>query len=143
MENNLDEALKIENQFCFPLYATARKIVNAYTPILKPLNVTYTQYIILLVLWEYAPITVGGICEKLFLDNGTVTPILKKMEKDGYITRSRRDDDERVVEIKLTKEGIDLKEKFKVVPYQVASCLNLKENEAKNLYQILYKILSN
>ncbi len=84
-----DEALKLDNQLCFPLYAAARKIVGEYTPFLKPLGITYTQYITFMVLWEHDNIPVGDICAKLYLDNGTVTPLLKKMESEGYITRRR------------------------------------------------------
>ena len=92
-----DEALKLDNQLCFPLYAAARKIVGEYTPFLKPLGITYTQYITFMVLWEHDNIPVGDICAKLYLDNGTVTPLLKKMESEGYITRRRDGEDERKV----------------------------------------------
>ena len=100
-----DEALKLDHQLCFPLYAAARKIVSEYTPYLKPVGITYTQYITFMVLWEQDNISVGDICAKLYLDNGTVTPLLKKMESEGYITRRRDGEDERRVKICLTEKG--------------------------------------
>ncbi|MDD6221672.1 MAG: MarR family transcriptional regulator, partial [Lachnospiraceae bacterium] len=102
---NPDEALKLKNQLCFPLYAASRKIVGAYTPYLKPLGITYTQYITFMVLWEQDDVPVGEICAKLRLDNGTVTPLLKKMEDEGFITRVRDASDERRVKIRLTDAG--------------------------------------
>ena len=111
MEYNADEALKLKNQLCFPLYAAARRLTSAYTPYLKPLGLTYTQYIVFMVLWEKDGLTVGEIGEQLRLDNGTLTPLLKKMETAGYIRRTRSKKDERVVEISLTEEGRAMKEK--------------------------------
>ena len=96
------DALKLENQLCFPLYACSRSIVNLYTPFLKPLGLTYTQYIVFLVLWEQDGITVGELGAKLHLDNGTITPLLKKMQDKGYVTRERSKSDERVVIVSLT-----------------------------------------
>ena len=89
MSDKLDEGLKLDNQLCFPLYAAARKVVGAYTPFLKPLGLTYTQYIVFMVLWENDDLTVGEIGKKLMLDNGTLTPLLKKMEEAGHLTRKR------------------------------------------------------
>jgi len=136
------ESLKLQNQLCFPLYASSRKIVNQYTPFLKPLGITYTQYLIFLVLWENEPLPVGEIGKKLFLDNGTLTPVLKKMEKDGYIDRIRGKEDERVVFISLTKKGRDLKEEAVQIPQKMSSCVNLPSEDALKLYEILYKLLS-
>ncbi len=136
------ELLKIENQLCFPLYAASRKIVNLYSPRLKPLGLTYTQYIVFLVLWEYAPIAVGELGKKLYLDNGTLTPLLKKLESDGYVMRSRSSEDERVVIISLTDKGMELKDKAVDVPVSMASCLTLNNESAKSLYDILYSILN-
>lgn len=136
-----DEALKLENQLCFPLYAAARKIVGAYTPFLKPLGITYTQYITFMVLWEEDHILVGDICEKLHLDNGTMTPLLKKMEKEGYIIRTREPDDERKVRVSLTDAGRAMKEKAKDIPSQISQCVRLSREDAVNLYRLLYKIL--
>ena len=89
MEFNLDLALKLENQLCFPLYAASRQVINTYNPLLKPLNLTYTQYLVFLVLWEKDGLTVGEICEKLMLDNGTLSPLLKKMQQAGFVEKKR------------------------------------------------------
>ena len=102
MEYDYHEAMKLKNQMCFPLYAAARNVINLYTPCLKPLGLTYTQYIVFLVLWEKDGITVGELCEKLLLDNGTLSPLLKKMQQAGYVERKRSSEDERVVVITLT-----------------------------------------
>ncbi|MBR5790042.1 MAG: MarR family transcriptional regulator [Lachnospiraceae bacterium] len=136
------EQLKLENQLCFPLYACARKIVNAYTPYLKPLGLTYTQYIVFMVLWEKEEATVGELGKLLSLDAGTLTPLLKKLEKEGYIERKRSKEDERVTLIALTKKGDTLKEDCKDIPMKVTSAVGgLSENEAKTLYKLLYKII--
>ena len=141
-ENEMrDQALRLDNQICFPLYATARKIINEYTPYLKPLGITYTQYLVFLVLWEKDDIKVGDLCERLYLDNGTLTPMLKKMEKNGFITRTRDSSDERVVVIRLTEEGRNLKEKAYGIPFSISGCFPLPAQEAKNLYDTLYKLL--
>lgn len=138
---NPDEALKLKNQLCFPLYAASRKIVGAYTPYLKPLGITYTQYITFMVLWEQDDIPVGDICAKLRLDNGTVTPLLKKMEDEGFITRVRDASDERRVKIRLTDAGRAMKEKVKDVPKEIGGCIRLSPEDARSLYRILYQIL--
>ena len=136
-----DEALLLKNQLCFPLYAAARKVIGAYTPLLKPYGITYTQYITFLVLWEKDGITVGEIGARLHLDNGTLTPLLKKMEAEGFITRRRNAEDERKVTVYLTPEGLDMKEKLKDVPLKIGHCLTIGQEDAKTLYRILYKIL--
>ncbi len=137
----IDEALKLDNQLCFPLYAAARQVVSSYTPYLKPLGLTYTQYIVLMVLWEKDGISVGEICDRLKLDNGTVTPLLKKMEASGILVRTRSKDDERQVVISLTDEGKALKMKVAKVPQAVSDCVNLSPKEAEILYVLLYKLL--
>jgi DNA-binding MarR family transcriptional regulator len=137
----IDETMKLDSQLCFPLYAASRKIVNLYTPYLKPLGLTYTQYIMFLVLWEEDGITVGDLCRRLRLDTGTVTPMLKNTEKQGLITRTRSADDERVVVINLTKEGKALYKKAKDIPATVGSCVKLDKDDAVRLYQILYTLL--
>ena len=141
MEYDYQEAMKMTNQLCFPLYAASRKVVNLYTPLLKPLGLTYTQYIVLLVLWEKDGITVGEICTRLMLDNGTLSPLLKKMEQAGYLERRRSREDDRVVLVSLTEEGRALQEKAKEIPIQLSGCINLAPEEAVTLYKILYKIL--
>lgn len=140
-EPNFDEMLKLENQLCFPLYAAARQVVSLYTPHLKELGLTYTQYIVFLVLWEGDGIPVGELGRRLYLDNGTLTPLLKKLESAGYLTRSRDKDDERVVTVTLTDSGRALKEKAKDIPLKIGSCIKLKEEEAQGLYILLYQLL--
>ncbi len=136
------EQLKLNNQLCFPLYACARKITNAYTPFLKPLGLTYTQYIVFMVLWEKEEVNVGELGHILKLDAGTLTPLLKKLEKEGYVTRKRSVDDERITCIRLTDKGDALKEECKDIPGKVASAVgNLDENDVKELYRILYKVM--
>ena len=143
MEYDYQEAMKLANQLCFPLYAAARHVTGLYTPVLKPLGLTYTQYIVFLVLWEKNGLTVGEIGEKLLLDNGTLSPLLKKMEKAGYVKRQRSREDERVVVITLTEEGRILQEKAKDVPAKVAGCIDLPPEKAQMLYGLLYELLDN
>ena len=135
------DPLKLEHQMCFPLYAAARKVTGLYTPILSELNLTYTQYIVMLVLWEKDEVSVKEIGERLFLDSGTLTPLLKNLEKKGLLTRNRSKEDERVTIAKLTEEGKALREKALKVPEQVVSCVKLEPEEALQLYTLLYKIL--
>lgn len=137
----IDESMKLDSQLCFPLYAASRKIVSKYTPYLKPLGITYTQYIMFLVLWEKDEITVGDLCRRLMLDTGTVTPMLKNTEKQGLIKRARSEEDERVVVITLTEEGKALYKKAKELPGKVGSCVNISRSEAETLYKLLYKLL--
>jgi len=137
----IDESMKLDSQLCFPLYAASRKVVNLYTPHLKPLGITYTQYIMFLVLWEKDGITVGELCRRLMLDTGTVTPMLKNTEKQGLIKRTRSEEDERVVVISLTDEGKALYKKARQIPEKIGSCVRLDKSEAVTLYKILYKLL--
>ncbi len=136
-----NEMMKLENQLCFPLYAAARSVTGLYTPWLKQLGLTYTQYITFLVLWEKDGITVGEICDRLMLDNGTVSPLLKKMESTGYISRSRSTEDDRVVVITLTEKGRDMKAKAKDIPEKVGECIDLPVEKAVKLYELLYELL--
>ena len=135
------ETMKLANQLCFPLYAASRNVIGLYTPWLKPLGLTYTQYIVFLVLWEKDGITVGELCEKLMLDNGTLSPLLKKMQQAGYVERKRSEADDRVVVITLTEEGKALQEKAKDVPEKVAGCIDLPQEKANQLYSLLYELL--
>ena len=137
------EAMKLSNQLCFPLYAAARNVTSLYTPWLKQLGLTYTQYIVFLVLWEKDGISVTEIGEKLMLDNGTLSPLLKKMEQAGYVERRRCREDDRVVEITLTEKGRALQEQASDIPQQVASCINLQPEKARELYTLLYELLEN
>lgn len=141
MNNNEYEQLRLENQLCFPLYACSRQIVNRYTPYLKPIGITYTQYIVMMVLWETDGITVGELGKRLYLDTGTVTPLLKKLESEGYICRTRSRQDERVVLITLTEKGRLLREAVKDIPEKVGSCVQLEPEEAAALYGLLYKLM--
>ena len=137
------EWLKLENQLCFPMYACARKIVNAYNPFLKPLGLTYTQYIVFMVLWEKESVNVGQLGEILKLDAGTLTPLLKRLEKEGYVTRRRSEEDERITIISITEKGNGLKEKCKDIPLRMAEAGSpLTEKESKELYRLLYKFMT-
>ena len=136
------DCLKLENQLCFPLYACARKIIKEYQTYLDKIDLTYTQYITMMVLWEEEKINVKALGEKLYLDSGTLTPLLKKLEQKEYITRTRSKSDERNLIITITNKGKELKEQAKIIPKEVSNCINLSEEEALNLYKILYKILN-
>ena len=143
MNDDYREAMKLGNQLCFPLYAAARNVTNLYTPWLKPLGLTYTQYIVFLVLWEKDGVSVTEIGEKLMLDNGTLSPLLKKMEQAGYVERRRCRRDDRIVEITLTEAGRTLQEKAKDIPSHVAGCIDLSPEKAQTLYSLLYELLEN
>ena len=143
MNTDYREAMKLANQLCFPLYAAARNVTGLYTPWLKPLGLTYTQYIVFLVLWEKDGISVTEIGEKLMLDNGTLSPLLKTMEQAGYVERRRSREDDRVVEITLTDAGRALQEKARDIPGHVAGCIDLPPEKAQALYALLYELLGN
>ena len=133
--------LALENQLCFPLYACARKVVSLYTPFFKPLGITYTQYLVFMVLWEKDGLSVSELCDRLLLDSGTVTPLLKKMEGAGYVTRTRSSEDERVVLVHLTKKGQDLRREVEKIPGKIGACVDLEPEEAATLYRLLYKVI--
>jgi len=137
------DCLKISNQVCFPLYACSKEIVKRYKPYLDPIDLTYTQYITMLVVWEEEEITVKALGDKLFLDSGTLTPVLKKLEQKGYVKRSRSKDDERNLIITLTKDGRELKQEACKIPAQMGKCVNLSHDESVQLYNLLYKLLGN
>ncbi|WP_130838373.1 MarR family winged helix-turn-helix transcriptional regulator [Lachnoclostridium sp. Marseille-P6806] len=141
MTKGQDERLKLDHQLCFPLYAASRNIVKRYTPFFRPLGITYTQYIVFMALWEKDGETVGELGERLFLDTGTLTPLLKKMEQAGYLTRTRESRDERVVTIRLTQQGRDMKEKCAEIPEKIGGCIRLSPEEAGALYRLLHKLL--
>ena len=141
MEENYD-CLRLENQLCFPLYACSKEIVRRYTPLLEKLDLTYTQYIVMMVLWDKEEMNVKELGEKLYLDSGTLTPLLKKLETKGYITRTRNKDDERNLVIKITSEGMNLRKKAKNIPVELSKCVPLEPKEATELYKTLYKILN-
>ena len=135
------EAMRLENQLCFPLYAAARKVTGLYAPWLKELGLTYTQYVAMLVLWEADGVAVGELCERLMLDNGTVSPMLKKMEEAGWVRRERSESDERVVVVTLTEEGRALQRSAAEVPLRVGECIKLEPEKTKALYDLLYELL--
>ncbi len=135
------ESLKLKNQLCFPLYACSKEIVRRYKPFLDEVDLTYTQYIAMMVLWEKGELNVKELGECLFLDSGTLTPLLKKLEKKGFLERKRSEKDERNLRVLITKEGEELKKKAVCIPEQMGKCIQLETEEAMQLYQLLYKIL--
>ena len=137
------EALKLGNQICFPLYACAKEIIRKYKPYLDDIDLTYTQYITMMVLWEKKSVNVKTLGECLYLDSGTLTPVLKKLESKGYITRERSNDDERNLVVTITKEGDELRDKAVDIPRNMGTCVKLSAEEAKTLYELLYKIIGN
>ena len=143
VENREYPQLQLDNQLCFPLYAAARKVVNEYNPLLKPYGLTYTQYIVLLALWEQenGKMKVGDLGRRLYLDCGTLTPLLKKMEESGWLNRCRCKVDERVVYVSLTDAGWELREELKVIPERIGQCFTMDAEDAANLYRLLHVIL--
>ncbi len=135
------DALKLENQLCFPLYASAKEVVRLYKPFLDEIGLTYTQYIAMLALWERDGLSVKELGEQLYLDSGTLTPLLKKMESQGLVRRSRNARDERSVTITLSEQGKALRERAVSIPERLGECLPLTAEEAKSLYRLLYKVL--
>lgn len=135
------DVLKLENQLCFPLYACAKEIVRRYKPYLDELDLTYTQYITMLVLWEKNKMNVKELGDCLYLDSGTLTPVLKKLEAKKYITRERSREDERNLMITITPEGKKLKERAVEVPIKMGQCIHLQPEEAGQLYHLLYQVL--
>jgi DNA-binding MarR family transcriptional regulator len=137
------EQLLLDNQLCFPLYAAARKVVNEYNPLLKPYGLTYTQYIVFLALWEKeeGKAKVGCLGKRLYLDCGTLTPLLKKMEESGWISRCRCKADERVVYVSLTDAGWAMREELKGIPEKVGKCMTMKQEDAIQLYTLLHRLL--
>ncbi len=136
------DALKLENQLCFPLYACAREIVKKYRPYLDELDLTYTQYIAMMVFWEKGKCSAKELGEKLYLDSGTLTPVLKSLEKKGLVKRGRAESDERVLIVSITEKGEELRERAVDVPFEVAKCIDIDDGESVALYKTLYKILS-
>lgn len=138
----MTEQLKLSNQLCFPLYACAKEIVRAYTPLLEPLGLTYTQYIAMMVMWEHKSITVKEMGQLLYLDSGTLTPMLKKMEKVGWLKRRRSSEDERLVILSITEAGERLQEQAAEVPLKMQSCVKLSSEDAMQLYRLLRELMN-
>lgn len=137
------DSLKLENQLCFPLYACSKEIVRSYKPFLDKIDLTYTQYITMMVLWEKKKVNVKTLGEYLFLDSGTLTPVLKKLESKGFIKRERNASDERNLEVTITSAGEKLKDDALSIPKNIGSCVRLTQEEAKTLYKLLYKVIGN
>ena len=135
------DILKLENQICFPIYAVSNKIVRKYKPFLDKLDLTYTQYITMMVMWEKKKVNEKQLCESLYLKSNTLAPLLKKLEAKGYITKEKSKEDERNLSITITKKGEKLKEKAVDVPSSLAKEMNLSPEKIKLLYEILYEIL--
>ena len=135
------ETLKLENQLCFPLYACSREVIKKYRPYLDELSLTYTQYIAMMVFWERGRISAKELGERLFLDSGTLTPVLKSLEAKGYVRRYRSSEDERVLMGELTPSGMALRERALRVPEQMGASVPLDSAEFGELYRLLYKLL--
>ena len=140
-ETNKYDALKLGVQISFPLYACAKETVRLYKPHLDKLGLTYTQYIAMLVLWEEEKLTVKELGNRLYLDSGTLTPLLKKLEAKGLLKRERSKEDERNLFITLTEEGLALKDKALPIPYEIVKCIDMSEEEKATLYHLLYRVL--
>ena len=135
------EALRLKNQICFPLYAASHEVIKQYRPYLNALDLTYTQYIAMMVFWEEKKLSVTELGKRLFLDSGTLTPVLKSLEAKGYVVRSRSREDERMLLVEITEKGENLKDDAVSVPQSVAGCVKLDAEEAMQLYRLLYKVL--
>ena len=139
MYDNKYDCQLLKNQLCFPLYACSKETIRLYRPMLEPFDLTYTQYLVMLVLWEEKQINVKSMGERLYLDSGTLTPVLKSLETKGYITRQRCREDERVLFVELTEAGVDLQDRMLHIPTELAKCVRLSPEEARTLYDLLYK----
>ena len=138
---NADTALLLDSQLCFPLYACAREVVKRYRPFLDGIGLTYTQYIAMMVLWETPCISSRQLGRRLFLDSGTLTPVLKKLESMGYINRKRDEKDERNLILTLTEAGEALKERAALIPPQMSACIRMDPQDAILLYTLLHRLL--
>lgn len=141
MGNSDHEEIKLEDLMSFPLYACSREVIKKFRPYLDEINLTYTQYIVMMVFWEKKKINVKDLGKKLFLDSGTLTPVLKSLEAKGLVRRYRSSEDERVLIVEITESGEELREKAFNVPQHVSDCVKLDSDEARSLYRTLYKIL--
>jgi DNA-binding MarR family transcriptional regulator len=137
------DPLALSNQLCFPLYATSRAITKHYTPLLKKLDLTYTQYLVMMVLWECQQTTVHDLGDALYLDSGTLTPLLKKMEAKGLLTRQRDTADERKVIVTITEKGQQLREQALSIPGTMWQCVNIPAQDAAELRRLLAEVMGN
>ena len=135
------DLLKLENQICFPLYACAKEVVKAYKPYLDELDLTYTQYITMMVMWEQKELRVKDVGKRLYLDSSTLTPLLKRLEEKGYVTRCRSTEDERDLIVTITDKGEDLKEKAVTVPERLSACIEMDTKKSQMLYDLLYELI--
>lgn len=135
------DCLKLKSQLCFPLYACSKEIIRKYKPFLDKFDLTYTQYITMMALWENESMNVRELGLVLFLDSGTLTPVLKKLESKGYLERKRSKEDERNLIVTVTEKGWKLREEALSIPESMSSCVNLEPEEASELYRLLYKVL--
>ena len=135
------EALKLSKQLCFPLYACSREMIKLYKPFLDELGLTYTQYITLMVLWEHKAMTVKALGQELYLDSGTLTPLLKKLEEKGLVTRRRSDLDERNLIVTITELGESMRDRALHIPEEMAKCVNLPKEDIRDLYRMLHQLL--
>ena len=138
-----NDSLKLKNQLCFPIYLCSKEIIRKYTPWLEEIDLTYTQYIVMMYFWEKEKSNVKEVGKTLLLDSSTLTPLLKKLENKGFITRVRSTIDERNLEIQITKKGRELKDKAKLIPEKMGKCIALSEEETTTLYSLMYKVLMN
>ena len=136
------DVLRLDRQICFPLYACSREMIKEYKPFLDKLELTYTQYITMMVLWEKKTINVKALGDQLYLDSGTLTPLLKKLEAKGLVNRKRSSEDERNLIVSITDAGEAMKEKAVTIPNCVAECSNLTEEETQLMYHLMYKFLN-
>lgn len=136
----MHDQLKLSNQLCFPLYTISKEITRRYTPLLEPLNLTYPQYLVMLVLWEFGELSVSEIGEKLHLDSGTLTPLLKRLQTKGLVERTRSQKDERSVTISLTEQGKLLENKAIDIPQKLGDCLALSTDEITMLVKLIVKL---
>ena len=136
------DSVKLENQICFPLYVCSKEIVKAYKPYLDELDLTYTQYITMMVMWEHKELKVKEVGEYLYLDSGTLTPLFKRLEEKGYVTRQRSSEDERDLIVSITDSGEALREKAVTIPERLSACVDLDMQKAQALYALLYEVIN-